>query len=69
MVAGAPVHVVRVVMDGLRLLLTPTQPHPQAEAADKVRGHSVCVMEVEWLEVNFKHCDNTLLNEDFQKVY
>lgn len=68
-VAGAPVHVVRVVLDGLHLLLSPCKPHPQSQRKDEgATGHSVCVMELEWLEVTFKHCDNALLNEDFQKV-
>lgn len=68
-VTGAPVHVVRVVVDGLHLLLTPSKPHPQPQARSKAAsGHSVCVMELEWLEITFKHCDNALLSEDFQRV-
>lgn len=68
-VGGAPVHVVNVVLDGLHLLLTPSRPRPQDGAEQRSEGGpSVCVMDLEWLQVTFKHCDNALLHEDFQKV-
>lgn len=63
-VTGAPVHVVRGVLDGLHLLLTPASLRPGARGAP----HSVCVLDVEWLEVTLRHCDNALLDDAFQKV-
>lgn len=75
-VTGAPVHVVRMVLDGLHLLLTPG-PAPgdagegggDAERRSRtVSSPSVCVMDVEWLELTLKHCSNALLNDDFHKV-
>lgn len=65
LVTGAPVHVVRVVLDGLHLLLTPTPP----DLTTGERGqHSVCVLDVEWMELTLKHCNNALLSKDFQQV-
>lgn len=61
-VAGAPVHVVRVVLDGLHLLLTPSRTNSATPS------HSVCVLDVEWLEVTLRHCNNALLNQDFPNV-
>ena len=63
-VTGAPVHVLRVVLDGLHLLLTPTAGEGSVSSA-----HSVCVLDVEWLEINLRLCDNQLMDNDtFQKV-
>lgn len=62
LVTGAPVQVVRVVLDGVYLLLA-NQPQSQSPPS-----HSVCVLEVEWLEFTLRLCNNSLLNEDFQKV-
>lgn len=61
-VAGTPVHVVRVVLDGLHLLLTPSRTNSATSS------HSVCVLDVEWLEVMLRHCNNALLNQDFPNV-
>ena len=66
-VTGAPVHVVRVVLDGLHLLLTP-HPVPSHPLPPGKSGHSVCVLDMEWLELTLKHCNNALLSKDFQQV-
>ena len=62
-VSGAPVHVVRVVLDGLHLLLTPSRTSNATPS-----HHSVCVLDVEWLEVTLRHCNNAMLNQDFPNV-
>ena len=81
-VTGAPVHVVRVVLDGLHLLLTPHPSNIPATPTGKgvgsqtsVRGgrdppvsHSVCILDVDWLELTLKHCNNALLGKDFEQV-
>ncbi len=70
-VSGAPVHVVRVVLDGMHLLLTPHPPHtpPMGRREGPPAGcHSVCVLDMEWFELTLKHCNNALLSKDFQQV-
>lgn len=65
-VTGAPVHVVRVVLDGFYVLLAAKQTRGGQSSGDF--GHSVCVMEVEWFELTVRLCNSSLLNEDFQEV-
>ena len=65
-VGGAPVHVVRVVLDGIYLLLTSS--HCGKHKKPLGGSHSVCVVEVEWLEATLRLCNNDLLNEELQRV-
>ena len=80
-VAGAPVHVLRVVLDGAYLLLTATKAPPTTTSSSfpysssssgspssSVCSSSVCVMELEWLELTLRHCNSALLNKEVQKV-
>jgi len=81
-VAGAPVHVLRMVLDGAYLLLTATKspptttfssssPYPLSSSGSRsssVCSSSVCVVELEWLELTLRHCDSALLNKEVQKV-
>ena len=81
-VTGAPVHVVSMVLDGVYLLLTATKPTPSGKPTSQSpsssflsssssptsHSHSVCVIEVEWLCFTLRHCNNSILNEEVQKV-
>ena len=72
LITGAPVLVLRLVVDGTYLSLANlhlpggvasslANPTPKA-------GDHVCVMEMEWFEMSLRLCDNSQFAGDYQKV-
>lgn len=64
LVTGAPVLVLRLVTDGVYLLLA----HEQYEHPDPKQGF-VCVLEMEWFELTVRLCDNTQLGEEYHQLF
>ena len=71
---GAPVLVLKLVVDGTYLSLANQQQHGDGSgygghgSPGTTAGHHVCVVEMEWFEMTLRLCDNSLLGEADQKV-
>ena len=72
LVTGAPVLVLRLVIDGTYLSLAnrhlsggvaSSLTNPAPKAADHI-----CVLEMEWFEMSLRLCDNSQFAGDYQKV-
>ena len=63
LVTGAPVLVLKLVVDGTYLSLASRQPDSSTPL------NHVCVMEMEWFELTLRLCDNSHFAGDYQKVH
>jgi hypothetical protein len=71
LVTGAPVLVLKLVVDGTYLSLANQQlRHRGAAKGGGGPGsmHHVCVLEMEWFELTLRLCDNSQFGGDYQKV-
>ena len=85
LVTGAPVLVLKLVVDGTYLSLANQQlQRHTGSSSDAGTGggggatgrhasagsmHHVCVLEMEWFELTLRLCDNSLFGGDYQKVH
>ena len=80
LVTGAPVLVLKLVVDGTYLSLANQQLHQQHGASSGGGGGNgggsspgpllhVCVLEMEWFELTLRLCDDSQFGGDYQKVH
>lgn len=71
---GAPVLVLKLVVDGTYLSLANRQSPTVVGVASSLPGsfppplNHVCVLEMEWFELTLRLCDNSQFAGDYQKV-
>ena len=71
LVTGAPVLVLKLVVDGTYLSLANRQQLgavPSSSMANATARDHVCVLEMEWFELTLRLCDNSQFGGDYQKV-
>ena len=71
LVTGAPVLVLKLVVDGTYLSLANQQQRSSGSGVPNSTAamHHVCVLEMEWFELTLRLCDNSQFGGDYQKVH